>query len=98
MIANCCFLVCCWCFSERDLDNCQESFLFDAYESLFLGLIDINYFLLGDGDDLVQPGHLSADDFSDPQGTINYPLGGLNGHEILILSKEERECSRDILA
>ena len=74
---------------KSDFDNGEESFLFDFKESFFSGHKDVNDFFFGDGDDLVKFGNFSSEDFSNPKGSFDKSLGGLDGDELFIFTKEK---------
>lgn len=78
-----------WFSGEGDFDDCEESFLFDSEESFFSWHVDINDFLLGDGDDLMKIWNFSSEDFSDPEGFFDESLSGLDSNEGLIFTKEK---------
>ena len=83
---------------KGDFDDGQESFLLDPDESFLLGLKDINNLFFRDGDDLVKAGYFSADDFGDPEGSVDESFGSFDGHEFLVFTEEESESPGDILA
>ena len=64
LISRCFLLLFSWFFSESDLDDSEESFLFNFKESLLSGHENINNFLLSDGDDLMKIGNFSSEYFN----------------------------------
>ena len=78
-----------WLSGQSDFSDCEESFLFDLEEAFFSWHVDINDFLLGDGDDLMKIGDFSSEDFGNPEGFFDESLSSLDGNKGLIFTKEK---------
>lgn len=85
-------------FSEGHFEDSQESLLPDSDEAFLLGFPNINNFLFADLDDHMKSLNFSANDLGHPKGSVHKLFSGLDGDEVLSLSKEESESSGDILA
>lgn len=80
-------------FGKGNFEDGQKSFLMDGDETFFFGFPNINNFLLADLDDHVKSFDFSANDLSDPEGSVHKLFSSFNGDEVLTFSEEEGKGS-----